>query len=67
MRRRCQGALGKASRALRLCLHASAHGLLDATSAALWLAAIALCAGVLAWFFVASPDGAPAAPVYAEF
>jgi len=40
----------------------------DATSAALaWLAAIALCAGVLAWFFVASPYGAPAAPVYAEF
>ncbi len=40
----------------------------DATSAALaWLVAIALCAGVLAWFFVASPYGAPAAPVYAEF
>lgn len=37
------------------------------TAAAAWcLAALALAA-VLAWFFVWSPFGAPAAPVYAEF
>lgn len=37
------------------------------TAAVAWcLAALALAA-VLVWFFVWSPFGAPAAPVYAEF
>lgn len=64
-----QGALGKAlARAAGVPAHVRTWFYSDATSAALaWLAAIALCAGVLAWFFVASPYGAPAAPVYAEF
>lgn len=40
----------------------------DSTSAALaWCAAVVACVGVLMWFFVCSPYGAPAAPVYAEF
>lgn len=64
-----QGALGKAlARAAGVPARVRTWFYSDATSAALaWLAAIALCAGVLAWFFVASPYGAPAAPVYAEF
>lgn len=38
------------------------------TSAAIaWALALAALAGVLAWFFICSPYGAPAAPVYAEF
>ncbi len=32
-----------------------------------WRDADLFDAGLLAWFFVASPYGAPAAPVYAEF
>lgn len=64
-----QGTLGKAlTRAAGVPARVRTWFDSDATSAALaWLAAIALCAGVLAWFFVSSPYGAPAAPVYAEF
>lgn len=32
-----------------------------------WGAAVLALAAVLAWFFILSPYGAPAAPVYAEF
>lgn len=40
----------------------------DARSAALaWALAVLACAAVLAWFFLLSPYGKPAAPVYAEF
>ncbi len=40
----------------------------DATSAAIaWFAVVAVLVGVLGWFFVLSPYGAPASPVYAEF
>ena len=40
----------------------------DSASAAIgWGIAIVLLAAVLVWFFVFSPYGAPAAPVYAEF
>lgn len=34
---------------------------------AAWVIAIMALAAVLAWFFVVSPYGAPAAPIYAEF
>lgn len=37
------------------------------TAAVAWCIAVLLLAAVLAWFFVWSPFGAPAAPVYAEF
>lgn len=40
----------------------------DATSAAItWFAVVAVLVAVLGWFFVLSPYGAPASPVYAEF
>lgn len=40
----------------------------DATSAAVaWFAAVVVLVAVLGWFFVLSPYGAPASPVYAEF
>lgn len=40
----------------------------DATSAAVaWFAAAVVLVAVLGWFFVLSPYGAPASPVYAEF
>ena len=40
----------------------------DAPGAAVaWGAAVILLCAVLAWFFLWSPFGAPAAPVYAEF
>ncbi|MDY4041631.1 MAG: hypothetical protein SOY67_05985 [Collinsella sp.] len=32
-----------------------------------WAAAVLALMAVLAWFFILSPYGAPAAPVYAEF
>ena len=51
-----------------------AHGRLRAwffsdamTAAAAWCLAVLALVAVLAWFFVWSPFGAPAAPVYAEF
>ena len=40
----------------------------DAASAAVaWFAAVVVLVAVLGWFFVLSPYGAPASPVYAEF
>lgn len=36
-------------------------------AAAAWALAALVLLAVLAWFFVCSPYGAPAAPVYAEF
>lgn len=40
----------------------------DSTGAAVaWFVVILACAAVLVWFFILSPYGAPAAPVYAEF
>ena len=36
-------------------------------AAVAWLVLALACMGVLAWFFILSPYGAPAAPVYAEF
>lgn len=36
-------------------------------SAVAWLALALLMAAALAWFFILSPYGAPAAPAYAEF
>lgn len=40
----------------------------DSTSAAVaWFAAVVVLVAVLGWFFVLSPYGAPASPVYAEF
>ncbi len=40
----------------------------DATSAAVaWFAAVVVLVAALGWFFVLSPYGAPASPVYAEF
>lgn len=38
-----------------------------ASAAAAWFALAIACMAVLAWFFVFSPFGAPAGPVYAEF
>ena len=32
-----------------------------------WFAAVVVLVAVLGWFFVLSPYGAPASPVYAEF
>lgn len=34
---------------------------------AAWLASVLLLAAVLVWFFLFSPYGAPAAPVYSAF
>lgn len=40
----------------------------DSWSAGLaWAAVVIALAAILAWFFIFSPYGAPAAPVYAEF
>ncbi len=40
----------------------------DANSAAVaWFAVVVVLVAVLGWFFVLSPYGAPASPVYAEF
>ena len=40
----------------------------DSWSAALaWAAVAVACVGVLAWFFLVSPFGVPAQPVYAGF
>lgn len=36
-------------------------------AAVAWLVLALACMGMLAWFFILSPYGAPAAPVYAEF
>lgn len=36
-------------------------------AAAAWFAAVLALVAVLVWFFVFSPYGAPASPVYAEF
>lgn len=37
------------------------------TAAAAWALLVLALTAVLAWFFLLSPYGAPAAPVYAEF
>lgn len=37
------------------------------TAAAAWCALVLVLVAVLVWFFVFSPFGAPAKPVYAEF
>ena len=40
----------------------------DRPSATLaWAMIAAVCIAILVWFFVWSPYGAPAAPIYAEF
>ena len=37
------------------------------TAAAAWCALVLVLVAILVWFFVFSPFGAPAKPVYAEF
>ncbi len=60
--RAAQGALRERAEKLRTWFFSAAP-----SAAAAWFVLVVALVAVLAWFFLYSPYGAPAAPVYAEF